>query len=442
MRNVRYGARVERETGAAVQAAALALGVTLSMAAHGGVIPLPAEIVPGPGYFSVDANTRLRVAPGDRDADNAARYLVSSMDPHQRSHRAGHHRTARRRRQRRDRRLPSGIRTVSRLKATGSMSRRSGSRCPQARRPECSTAPSPCGNSCRREPPRAGFRCRRSAMRRIYRWRGLMLDSARHFQSPAFIRSMIDWMAWHKLNVLHWHLTDDQGWRLEIRKYPRLTAVGAWRIEPDGTRYGGFYTQDEVRGIVRFAAAHHVQIVPEIDIPGHATAAIAAYPTLGAAIPKPARRRPYRRAGARIRTSSTSTPRHFASSRTSSPKSSRFSPVPRFTSAAMKWSRTNGPPRRRCRRGPDSWDSTTPARCRHTSRKGSAATSPHTRGGSSAGTRSCGPDCGRMPSSCLGTAWPGRTARQPPATTPSWHPIRRSTSTTGKARCRPNRPGA
>ena len=116
-----------------------------------------------------------------------------------------------------------------------------------------------------------------------YAWRGLMLDSARHFQSPAFIRSMIDWMAMHKLNVLHWHLTDDQGWRLEIRKYPRLTSVGAWRVEPGGTRYGGFYSQDEVRDIVRFAATRHVQIVPEIDMPGHATAAIAAYPSVGAA---------------------------------------------------------------------------------------------------------------------------------------------------------------
>src|SRR6202142_4576487 len=115
-----------------------------------------------------------------------------------------------------------------------------------------------------------------------YAWRGLMLDSARHFQSPAFIRSLIEWMAWHKLNVLHCHLTDDQGWRLEIRKYPRLTSVGAWRIEPDGARYGGFYTQDEVRDIVRFASTRHVQIVPEIDMPGHATAAIAAYPALGA----------------------------------------------------------------------------------------------------------------------------------------------------------------
>ena len=115
-----------------------------------------------------------------------------------------------------------------------------------------------------------------------------MLDSSRHFQSPAFVRSMIDWMAWHKLNVLHWHLTDDQGWRLEIRRYPKLTSVGAWRIpasvpgSSSPKRYGGYYTQQQVRDIVAFAATRHVQIVPEIDMPGHAQAALAAYPELGA----------------------------------------------------------------------------------------------------------------------------------------------------------------
>jgi hexosaminidase len=115
-------------------------------------------------------------------------------------------------------------------------------------------------------------------------WRGLMLDSARHYQSPAHIRQLIDWMALHKLNVLHWHLTDDQGWRLEIRKYPELTRVGAWR-KPAGaagnTVYGGFYSQAEVREIVAFAATRHVTIVPEIEMPGHAQAAIASYPRLG-----------------------------------------------------------------------------------------------------------------------------------------------------------------
>jgi hexosaminidase len=127
-----------------------------------------------------------------------------------------------------------------------------------------------------------------------FRWRGLMLDSARHFQSPEFVMRYIDWMALHKLNVLGWHLTDDQGWRLEIRKYPRLTGVGAWRIEAGAAArrdidpatgrprpYGGFYSQEDVRRIVAHARARYLTIVPEIDMPGHATAAIVAYPRLG-----------------------------------------------------------------------------------------------------------------------------------------------------------------
>jgi hexosaminidase len=127
-----------------------------------------------------------------------------------------------------------------------------------------------------------------------FTWRGLMLDSARHFQPPEFIHDLIDWMALHKLNVLHWHLTDDQGWRLEIRKYPRLTQTGAWRV-PAGaawpreldpatgvpTRYGGYYSQQDVREIVAHAASRFVTIVPEIEMPGHAQAAIASYPRLG-----------------------------------------------------------------------------------------------------------------------------------------------------------------
>jgi hexosaminidase len=115
-------------------------------------------------------------------------------------------------------------------------------------------------------------------------WRGLLLDSARHYQSVQFIERFIDQMALHKLNVLHWHLTDDQAWRLEIKQYPQLTAVGAWRV-PAGAapqrRYGGFYTQDQVRGIVAHAARRGITVVPEIEMPGHASAAIAAYPQLG-----------------------------------------------------------------------------------------------------------------------------------------------------------------
>ncbi|HOZ07093.1 MAG TPA: beta-N-acetylhexosaminidase, partial [candidate division Zixibacteria bacterium] len=109
-------------------------------------------------------------------------------------------------------------------------------------------------------------------------WRGMHLDVSRHFFPPAFIKRYIDLLAFHKLNIFHWHLTDDQGWRIEIGRYPRLTEIGAWRTEPDGRRYGGFYTQAEIREIVRYAAARQVTVVPEIELPGHATAALAAYP--------------------------------------------------------------------------------------------------------------------------------------------------------------------
>jgi hexosaminidase len=126
-----------------------------------------------------------------------------------------------------------------------------------------------------------------------FAWRGVMLDSARHFQSPEFIRRLIDWMAVNKLNTLHWHLVDDQGWRLEIKKYPRLTEVSAWRNPttapgaPALPRVGGYYTQDQVRRIVAYAAKRNVTIVPEIELPGHALSAIRAYPQLGTGVPVP-----------------------------------------------------------------------------------------------------------------------------------------------------------
>jgi len=120
-----------------------------------------------------------------------------------------------------------------------------------------------------------------------FAWRGLMLDSARHFQSVAEVEKLIDQMAQLKLDVLHWHLTDDQGWRIEIKRYPELTKIGAWRTPPgaghDGEpqRYGGFYTQEQIRAVVAYAAARHVTIVPELDMPGHAQAAVASYPQIG-----------------------------------------------------------------------------------------------------------------------------------------------------------------
>jgi hexosaminidase len=114
-----------------------------------------------------------------------------------------------------------------------------------------------------------------------FSWRGMMLDSARHFQPVDYIEHQLDRMALAKLNVFHWHLTDDQGWRLQIDGYPRLTQVGAWRTEAvTGKRYGGFYTKADVRRVVAYAAARHIMVVPEIEMPGHATALVASYPAL------------------------------------------------------------------------------------------------------------------------------------------------------------------
>jgi hexosaminidase len=111
-----------------------------------------------------------------------------------------------------------------------------------------------------------------------FRWRGMHLDVSRHFFPGEFIKKYIDLLARHKMNVFHWHLTDDQGWRIEIKRYPRLTEIGAWRREQDGTTSGGFYTQEEIREIVEYARCRYVTVVPEIELPGHASAALAAYP--------------------------------------------------------------------------------------------------------------------------------------------------------------------
>ena len=120
-----------------------------------------------------------------------------------------------------------------------------------------------------------------------FEWRGFMLDEGRHFYGKEEIKKLLDVMAAYKLNRFHWHLTEDQGWRIEIKKYPLLTEVGAWRnskvlgwgeVKPDGQRYGGYYTQKDAREIVRYAQERFIEIVPEVDIPGHSQAAVAAYP--------------------------------------------------------------------------------------------------------------------------------------------------------------------
>ena len=122
-----------------------------------------------------------------------------------------------------------------------------------------------------------------------FAYRGLMLDVGRHFMPVPFVKKFIDYLALHKMNEFHWHLTEDQGWRIEIKKYPRLTEVGAWRDGTvigrhwhgnDNTRYGGFYTQDQIKEVVAYAAKRYITIIPEIEMPGHGSAAIAAYPWL------------------------------------------------------------------------------------------------------------------------------------------------------------------
>jgi hexosaminidase len=115
-----------------------------------------------------------------------------------------------------------------------------------------------------------------------FSWRGMHLDVGRHFSSKASVMRYIDLLSRYKLNTFHWHLTDDQGWRIEIKKYPRLTSVGSWRRETlgDGQPHGGFYTQEDVREVVAYARSRFVTIVPEIEMPGHACAALAAYPEL------------------------------------------------------------------------------------------------------------------------------------------------------------------
>ena len=127
-----------------------------------------------------------------------------------------------------------------------------------------------------------------------FSWRGLMLDVSRHFFTVEEVKAFIDQMAIYKYNVFHWHLTDDEGWRIEIKSLPKLTEVGAWRVERYGrfgegrpypepgekATYGGFYTQEQIREVVQYAAERNITIVPEIDLPGHSMAALAAYPEL------------------------------------------------------------------------------------------------------------------------------------------------------------------
>lgn len=111
-----------------------------------------------------------------------------------------------------------------------------------------------------------------------FQWRGLNLDCCRHFMSKEFVKRYIDLLAFHKMNVLHWHLTEDQAWRIEIKKYPLLTEKGSFRTYDDGSVYGGYYTQDDIKEVIEYAASRFITVVPEIELPGHSVAALSCYP--------------------------------------------------------------------------------------------------------------------------------------------------------------------
>ena len=263
------------------------------------LVPLPARLVMQPGQFIVDDQTPLVFDPADADSARIAAYFTDLV-----------HRT-------------SGLTLIARTNRTGGI---------VLRRLEDPSATGTEGYRLEITPAGVTISASQSAglfygtitlwqllsqtpgvSHRVaipalriddaprFAWRGLMLDSVRHYQSVDFIKSLIDAMAREKLDVLHWHLTDDQGWRLEIKKYPRLTEIGAWRV-PAGEAaqrdidpvtgkprlQGGYYSQAQVRDLVAYAAARNITIVPEIEMPGHATAAIVAYPRLGSVVEPPA----------------------------------------------------------------------------------------------------------------------------------------------------------
>jgi hexosaminidase len=259
------------------------------------LIPMPVEVKPAAGTFTVDAHTVITYAPGDKGAEAAARYLASEL--------------------KRSRGLALTVSAMA-TPPRGTIALRTD---PKAVVDKLDGYTLDVGTSgavitsrgdaglfygavtlwqlATSDGKQGAAQVPDVAIRDYPRfaWRGLMLDVVRHFRTVAEVKQVLDSMAEHKLNTFHWHLSDDQGWRIEIKRYPKLTSVGGWRIPPGaGThgeplKYGGFYTQDEIRDVVAYAAARHITVVPELDMPGHAQAAVAAYPeVVGVTAERPA----------------------------------------------------------------------------------------------------------------------------------------------------------
>ncbi len=273
-----------------------------------GLIPLPESVIPGEGEFRLSSETSIRVSdPGDRELGRLAEYLAEPL------------RTAAG--------LPllvggPGDTSAGAIRLTldsNAAVRDSLPDTPLARRESYELSSTPTGIEIR-SASHAGLFYGIQTLRQLlppaattgagtesgtswvipaleirdnprFAYRGLHLDVGRHYFAPEFIKRYIDLLASYKLNVFHWHLTEDQGWRLEIERYPRLTEVGSIRRETmlernfdpyvgDGIPHGGFYSRDEVRDIVAYAAERYVTVIPEIELPGHSVAALAAYPEL------------------------------------------------------------------------------------------------------------------------------------------------------------------
>ncbi|WP_240147768.1 beta-N-acetylhexosaminidase [Luteibacter yeojuensis] len=250
------------------------------------LIPLPAEVRPMSGSLAIDAHTAIAYPPGDKGAKAAADYLASEL--------------------RRSRGLSLAVMPSTKVAGHAIVFRTdTGAAVDKAEGYTLDVDDKGVQVSSRDDAglfygavtlwqlatadgKRGATRIHDVAIRDWPRfaWRGLMLDVARHFRDVATVKHVLDTMAEHKLNVFHWHLTDDQGWRIEIKRYPKLTGVGGWRTPPgadthgEPQRYGGFYTQAQIREVVAYAAMRHITVVPELDMPGHAQAAVAAYPEI------------------------------------------------------------------------------------------------------------------------------------------------------------------
>lgn len=284
---------MSRRVFAAALAGALMAPLAAPAATEPAIVPAPVSVAARPGAFAITRATAIVVEPGDIGAQRvAANFAELFARTHGVRLQVRHERAARAIVFRRVRDTPAeGYRIeVDARGATLSASADAG----------FAHATASLWQLAARTPGGATLPAVSIEDAPRFAWRGILLDSARHFQSPEFIRSFIDWMALHKLNVLHWHLTDDQAWRLEIRKYPRLAHVGGWRV-PAGAApaqnldpatgkprlYGGYYSQDTVRALVTYAGERGITIVPEIEMPGHATAAIVAYPRLASTASPP-----------------------------------------------------------------------------------------------------------------------------------------------------------